>query len=111
MVREMNIKPWRLVAVSSLSAGLVTGLLGMAFLLYLIIAAEDNPDDLCEMTEIGQGLLPYGNEAGCNPRWMMWGIAFLYYAGLGALPVGGVGIILALAMTVWRQIRSRSRSP
>jgi hypothetical protein len=109
MVREMNIKPWRLVAVSSLSAGLVTGLLGIAFLLYLIIAAEDNPGDLCEMTEIGQGLLPYGNEGGCNPRWLMWGIAFLYYAGIGALPVGAVGIILALVMTVWRQIGTRRR--
>jgi len=111
MVREMNIKPWRLVAVSSLSAGLVTGMLGMAFLLYIIIAAEDNPDDLCDMTEIGQGLLPYGNEGGCNPRWLMWGIAFFYYAGLGALPVGAVGIILALAMTVWRQVGTRQRSP
>lgn len=110
MVREMTVKPWRWVAVSSLAAGLVTGLLGIAFLLYLIIAAEDNPDDLCEMTEIGQGLLPYGDEAGCDPRWLMWAIAFFYYAGIGALPVGAVGSILALAMTLWRQITSRQRS-
>lgn len=102
-------KPWRWVAIYSLASGLVMGLLGMAFILYLIVAAEDNPDDLCEMTEIGEGLLPYGSEGGCNPYWLMWGIAFLYYASLGMLPVAGIGTIVVLTMRLWRVARSQMK--
>lgn len=100
----MNSKPWRWVAISGLAGGLVAGLLGLTFILYVIIAAEGRVDDFCEMTEIGEGLLPYGDEGGCDPNWAMWRIAFLYFGGMGALPVAGAGIILVLALMLWRRI-------
>lgn len=105
----MNSKPWQWVAISTLVGGLVTGLLGMAFILYIILAAEGDADDFCEMTEIGEGLLPYGNEGGCNPHWLMWGIAFFYYAVLGALPVGGISIVVVLALMLWRRIMPQAK--
>lgn len=100
----MNTKAWKRVIVFSLSAGLVTATLGLSFLLYLIIAAEGNVEDICTMTEVGQGLLPYGDEGGCDPRWAMWGIAFLFYGGMGALPAAGIGIVVVLALILWRRI-------
>lgn len=83
MSLKMDRKPWRWVGISSLACALVAGLLWQAFLLYMIIAAEGRVDDFCEMTEIGEGLLPYGDEGGCDPRWLVWGLFFLIYAGKG----------------------------
>lgn len=102
----MNTKAWKRVVVFSLSAGLVTATLGMSFLLYLIIAAQDNIEDICTVTEVGQGLLPYGDEGGCDPRWLVWGIAFLFYGGMGALPVAAIGTALVLAAAVLNRQRT-----
>ncbi len=97
MSLKMDRKPWRWVGISSLACALVTGLLWQAFLLYMIIAAEGRVDDFCEVTEIGEGLLPYGAEGGCNPYWLIWGLFFLIYAGMGGLPVAAIGAVLVLA--------------
>lgn len=93
----MVAKAWKRVIVFSLSSGLVTAALGLSFMLYLIVAAQDNIDDVCTVTDVGQGLLPYGDEGGCDPRWLIWGIAFLAYGALGAVPVALVGGVLVLA--------------
>ena len=71
--------------------------MGLSFMLYLIVAAQDNIDDVCTVTEVGQGLLPYGDEGGCDPRWLIWGIAALAYGALGAVPVALLGSVLVLA--------------
>lgn len=93
----MVAKAWARVIIFSLSSGLVTAAIGLSFMLYLIVAAQDNIDDVCTVTEVGQGLLPYGDEGGCDPRWPIWGIAFLAYGALGAIPVALVGGVLVLA--------------
>lgn len=97
MSLKMDRKSWRWVAISSLASGLAAGLLWQAFLLYLIIAAQDNIEDVCTVTEVGQGLLPYGDEGGCDPRWLVWGLFFLIYAGMGGLPVAAIGAAFVLA--------------
>lgn len=88
---------WRRLFRISAYAGLFTGALGIAFLLYLLLAAQDDMSDLCDMTEVGQGLLPFGNEGGCNPRWLVWLLAFIVSAAFGALPILLIGTILLLA--------------
>lgn len=105
----MNSKPWWWVAISGLAGGLVTGVLGTAFSLYMVIAAEANVEDICTMTEVGQGLLPYGDEGGCDPRWLIWGLEFLVFGSMGALPVAGIGIILVLALMLWRRIAPQAK--
>ena len=93
----MVAKAWKRVIAFSLSSGLATAALGLSFMLYLVMAAQDNIDDVCTVTEVGEGLLPYGDEGGCDPRWLIWGIAFLAYGALGAVPVALFGSVLALA--------------
>jgi hypothetical protein len=93
----MVAKAWKRVIIFSLSSGLVTATMGLSFMLYLIVAAQDNIEDVCTVTEVGQGLLPYGDEGGCDPRWLIWGIAFLAYGALGAVPVALFGSVLVLA--------------
>ncbi|WP_374304466.1 hypothetical protein [Ferrovibrio sp.] len=110
MSLKINRKPWRWVGISSLACALVAGLLWQAFLLYLIIAAQDNIEDVCTVTEVGQGLLPYGDEGGCDPRWLVWGLFFLIYAGMGGLPVAAIGTVLVLAMMLWRRIMPQAKS-
>jgi hypothetical protein len=97
----MSTRAWRRVGISTLVAGLVTGTLGIAFLLYLLLNAQDDMSDLCDMTEVGEGLLPFGDEGGCNPRWFIWLLAFAFYGiAYGAVPVGLFGSVIAIAASV-----------
>lgn len=88
---------WRKLFRISAYAGSFTGLLGIAFLLYLLLNAENDMSDLCAVTEVGQGLLPFGNEGGCNPYWGAWLLAFVVYAAFGALPILVIGGVFLLA--------------
>lgn len=75
-------------------------------LIPLIEGSMADPDELCELREAGEGLLPHGEGLSCDPEWfkffLMFAVTGIVYIGFSLLVYVIIQAVLFIVMAARR---------